>query len=112
MTRVINMLAVIVLVAVAFGLYRAKTEARGDRARVAALELQLAEAHENVLILRNEIAHLERPERLRELARDHLGLAPVDPLRVVTLEDAPLLIETPTLDEHPQATDATYRRDH
>jgi len=108
MTRVINVLAVIVLVAVAFGLYRAKTEAKGDRARVAQLELQLAEAHENVLILRNEIAHLESPERLRELARDRLGLTPVDPLRVVTLEDAPLLIETPA---SPLTTDATFRED-
>lgn len=111
MTRVINVLALVVLAAAAFGLYRAKTEAKDDRARIAALESDLADAREAVLILRTEIAHLESPERLRALAEEHLGLEPVDPLRVVTLEDAPLLIEVPDADAPPLTTDAAYPGD-
>jgi hypothetical protein len=100
--RVVNLLALVVLVAVAVGLYRAKSEAGGDRRRVRALEVELAAEQEAVRVMRNEVGYLEHPERLRTLAEGKLGLAPIDPLRVVTLEDAPLLVEpAPQLEASP-----------
>src|SRR5262245_36401331 len=83
------------LAALAVGLYKAKTEAKDDRRRAAALEAQLAEEQEAIRVMRNEIGYLESPDRLRKLAQERLGLVPIDPLRVVTLEEAPLLIERP-----------------
>ncbi len=95
MRGVINLAALVVLVTLAVGLYKAKTEAKDDRRRAVELEMLLADEREAIRVMRNEISYLESPERLRRLAGEHLGLAPIDPLRVVTLEDAPLLIETP-----------------
>jgi cell division protein FtsL len=111
MRRVVNVLALVLLAALAVGLYRAKTEADDDRRRVRALEAELAQERESVRVMRNEVGYLESPERLRTLAEEQLGLAPIDPLRVVTLEDAPLLIEPPTLQEASPAEVASYSED-
>jgi hypothetical protein len=80
------------LIALALGLYRAKTEAGADRARLETMQIELAEEHQTIRILRNEVGELESPERLRTLAEERLGLVPLDPQRVVTLADAPQLI--------------------
>ncbi len=101
MKTAINLAALALAAVLAFGLYKAKTEAKEDRARIAELEIALAAERESLVVLRNEIAYLEDPGRLRALAAEHLNLAPADPLRVVTLEDAPLLFALP----EPRETD-------
>jgi hypothetical protein len=108
MRRLVNVLAMAVLAALAVGLYRAKTDADDDRRRVRAIEAELAQERETIRVMRNEVGYLESPERLRALAEDKLGLVPLDPLRVVTLEDAPLLIEPPSLAEPSPAEVAAY----
>ncbi|MGD2132646.1 MAG: septum formation initiator family protein [Maricaulaceae bacterium] len=104
MNRVFNVISLVVLAAFAVGLYKAKIEAKDDRAEIARLEEQLQLEQENIRVLRNEISYLESPDRLAEIAREELGLTLVDPLRVVTLEDAPLLIETPQAGRLDRAT--------
>jgi cell division protein FtsL len=93
MRRAINLLGLLVLVALAVGTYVAKTDAKADRRRAAEIETAIADEQEAIRVMRNEIGYLESPERLRALAAEKLGLEPIDPLRVVTMEDAPLLIE-------------------
>jgi hypothetical protein len=107
--RIVNVVALVALVALVVVVYRAKTEAEADHERAAALAAQLASEREAITVVRTEIGFLERPDRLRALAERRLGLKPIDPLRVVTLEDAPLLIENPTIpSEAPPTAEAAY----
>lgn len=92
MIRLINVAAFIFVAVLAVTLYRAKTEAHADRERADALAAEVAIAIEDVEVLRAELAHLENPQRLSALAEEELGLRPIDPLRVVTLDEAPLFL--------------------
>ena len=93
MIRFINALAVIVAFVTAVGVYKAKTEAKAAQAEVAELQEELEDQAQALRVLENEVAVLERPERLGRLAKEKLGFELIDPLRVVTVEDAPLFLE-------------------
>src|SRR5262249_34099160 len=56
------------------GLYKAKTDAAQARAHVAELEHDISETQADMRALRAEIAHLETPEHVEELAQERLGL--------------------------------------
>ncbi len=92
MSRFLNIATALLVLVVGVLVYRAKTEAKRDEARLEALREDVAAQERALKVLQAEIAHLENPERLRRLALRHLGLTPIDPLRVVTLEEAPLLL--------------------
>ena len=74
MFRAINMIALAAAIVLAIGLYRAKTEAQAARFHVEELQAQIAEERRATAVLRAEIAYLERPERLRELAERFLEM--------------------------------------
>lgn len=74
--RIFNIAAIVLALALAIGLYRAKTEADAARARVADLERQVAAARDEVKALAAEVAVLESPARIEELAKRKLGVAP------------------------------------
>ena len=82
--------AVLMLVGVALivALYFVKTRASQARTHVKNLEHTLSQEEAGVRMLNAEIAHLENPERLRELSEQHLMLQPVDAKRTLTLEEA------------------------
>jgi cell division protein FtsL len=75
-SKTFNIAAAALIVLLAIGLYRAKTEADVARARVAALETQVAEARAQVKSLAAESAFLENPARIEKLARQQLALRP------------------------------------
>ncbi len=95
MVRVINLLGLALLGLLALGLYKAKTEAHAARERAEALEVAVAEAREDIVMLRAEVGHLNEPPRLQALAEEHLGLRQVDYFRVVRLSEAPLFLRSP-----------------
>ncbi|MEZ6022496.1 MAG: cell division protein FtsL [Hyphomonadaceae bacterium] len=66
--------AVVLIVVLAIGLYKAKTDAAATEARVRSLQSQVEETEADLRALRAEIAHLESPERVEALAEQHLGL--------------------------------------
>jgi len=66
----------ILIVALAIGLYKAKTDASRTEAHVRQLEVQVAESEAAMRALRAEIAHLESPARIEALAARHLGVTP------------------------------------
>lgn len=74
--RIFNIAAIVLALALAIGLYRAKTEADAARARVAELERQVSAAKDEVKALAAEVAVLESPARIEELARRRLGVTP------------------------------------
>ncbi len=93
MIRILNVVAIVLIAALALGLYKSKQEASSDMARIESLSDEIAREREALRTLLSEMAHLEDPARLRALASEHLGLEVIDPLRVVALEDAALMYE-------------------
>lgn len=59
-----------------------------QRARIEVLEAERQQRSESVAALEAQVAFQERPEALEQLADAHLDLAPVDPLQVITLDEA------------------------
>lgn len=93
MIRTLNVIALVVAVALAAALYIAKTEAKSAQERLETIQAQLAEERRQINVLNVEIAHLEEPDRLRQLARQYLGFEPLDPAREITMNDLPLLVD-------------------
>jgi cell division protein FtsL len=69
----LHIAALVVIVVLAIGLYKAKTDASQTQARVRALETQISETEASMRALRAEIATLESPARIEALAERHLG---------------------------------------
>lgn len=80
-------LGMIVVVVLAVSLYRAKTEAQETRKHIAQLEKELRETRRAISAREAEIAYLERPERLREIARARLNLTPVQTGQLKSLDE-------------------------
>ena len=78
--RVVEVGAFALVVVLAFGVYLAKTQAGREWAKIATKERQIAQEKRRIKLLRAEVAHLEKPERLEQLAV-HLGLQAVDGTR-------------------------------
>lgn len=72
--RVLHIVAAVLIVVLAIGLYKAKSDAAKTEAHVRALERQIGDTEADMRALRAEIAHLESPERVEGLAERHLGL--------------------------------------
>ncbi|MGJ8561131.1 MAG: cell division protein FtsL [Litorimonas sp.] len=73
-------------------LFFVKTRAQDAREDVTRLEAQIEEHELAISVLSAEAAVLSNPERLRQLSRDRLALAPVTTDGTATLQD---LEETP-----------------
>ncbi len=71
-----NSLAALTALLLAVALYRAKSEADAVRARVVALEAQIAHTRAETKVLAAEGAVLDSPARVERLARRHLNMAP------------------------------------
>jgi cell division protein FtsL len=80
-------LGLIVVVVLVVSLYRAKTEAQETRRHIAQLEKELRETRRAISEREAEIAFLERPERLREIARARLNLTPVQTGQLKSLDE-------------------------
>jgi cell division protein FtsL len=66
--------AALIIVALAIGLYKAKTDAARTEAHVRDLQQQIEDSEADLRALRAEIAALESPARIEALAEDHLGV--------------------------------------
>jgi cell division protein FtsL len=87
--RIIEIFAFVCVIALAFGVYLAKTRAGRERSKITVIERQIAEEQRKLKLLRAEVAHLEQPERLEQLSTQHLGLQAVDGTREALPETLP-----------------------
>ena len=71
--RTLHILALVLIIALAIGLYKAKTDAAATQAHVRQLQSDIAEGEAALRALRAEIAALESPQRIERLAQDRLG---------------------------------------
>ncbi|MGF1463669.1 MAG: hypothetical protein ACFB2Z_10990 [Maricaulaceae bacterium] len=105
--RFFNILAFLPAAALVVAVYLAKSDTVESAQTAAELQGRLAEVRRDIGVLQAEIAYLERPERIRELAKRHLGLEPLDARHQKGLSEAALLLEP---DEDPSAPDPGFIR--
>jgi cell division protein FtsL len=94
--RVVDLLALTLLLALAFGVYAFKTLAGAESADIADVQTQIVQEQKRVRMLRAEIAHLEDPSRIERLSSQYLGLKPVDAKREATPEALGQIASHPT----------------
>jgi cell division protein FtsL len=71
--RHLQIAAAVLVVVLAIGLYKAKTDAARTESHVRALRAEIDEREADMRALRAEIAHLESPARVETMAEQHLG---------------------------------------
>lgn len=84
--RLVDVVALGVLVAVILSVYLAKTMAGRERAEIAAVEKQIEAEKARIRLLQAEVAHLEQPARIEALSSAHLGMAPIQAKHETTID--------------------------
>ena len=84
--RVIDLLALSVVLVLALGSYVFTTLAGAQSADTAGVQGQIVQEQKRIRLLRADIAHLEGPGRIERLSTQYLGLAAVDPKHETTPE--------------------------
>lgn len=87
--RVLEILALTVLLGLVVAVYLSKTGAGRERSEIARVEQEIAAEHARIRVLQAEVAHLEAPDRLERLAVQHLAMAPVAADHETTVEQLP-----------------------
>ncbi|MDZ7628211.1 MAG: hypothetical protein U5J99_07350 [Parvularculaceae bacterium] len=87
MMRFTTFLLCLILAAAAAGRYKAEVAVRDAKSELRALDRQKAEEVSAIQVLRAEVAFLERPERLAEIADSVPGLEPLTGAQLMTAED-------------------------
>jgi hypothetical protein len=87
MMRLTTFLLCIILAAAAAGRYKAEVAVRDTKNEIRALDRQKTEELSSIQVLRTEVAFLERPERLAEIAGGVSSLAPLSGAQLMTAED-------------------------
>jgi cell division protein FtsL len=90
--RVVNVLGLALLLALAVGGYAFKAIASNQDAKVAALDDQIGQETKRIRMLKLEVARLGAGPRVEALARERLGLAPIDPHRDISIEALPAFV--------------------
>ena len=75
--RVVNLWALGVLLVLVFALYLVKTFADSERIDIGDTETQIAQEQRRIVLLRAEVAFLERPQRIERLAVQGLHAQPI-----------------------------------
>ena len=94
--RVVDLLALVVLLVLAFGVYAFKTLAGAEGADTVNVERQIAEEQRRVRLLHAEVAHLEDPARIERLSSQYLGMKPVDAQHETSEDALPQIAERGT----------------
>jgi cell division protein FtsL len=87
MHKLLNFMLVVTLLASGFVLYSLEHETRGLERDIARHAKGSAEEIENMRLLNAEWSSLTRPDRLRALAEQHLGLSTLKARQIVKLEE-------------------------
>ena len=87
MHKFINFILVVTLLVSGFILYSLEHTTRGIEREIAKYERGIEEETENMRLLNAEWSSLTRPDRLRALAEQHLGLSTLKAKQIVKLEE-------------------------
>jgi cell division protein FtsL len=87
MHKFLNFILVMTLLVSGFVLYSMEHETRGLERDIARHERGIDEEIENMRLLNAEWSSLTRPDRLRAMAEQHLGLSTLKASQIVKLEE-------------------------
>jgi cell division protein FtsL len=87
--RLIHLIVVAALVTAAVHVYKLKFESTLQAERLAKLGVEIRHERDRIAALRAEWAQLDNPARIQALAQRHLGLRPIDPTQIETLDHLP-----------------------
>ena len=87
--RVVDLVALAVLLTLALGSYAFKTFAGAETADTAGVQGQIVLEQKRIRLLQAEIAHLEDPRRIERLSTQYLGLQAVAPKQEIAVQDLP-----------------------
>ena len=90
MSRIVSLLAIILVVAAAVGLYRFKGESQERARHISELRSQIADEREQISVLRAEWNYLDQPSRIQELAERYLDLSRLDVEQISVVEHLPM----------------------
>jgi len=100
--RVIDLVALTVLLVLALASYAFKTFAEGMGADTASVEQQIGQEDRRIRLLKAEIAHLDDPDRIERLSGQYLNMRAADPKQETTPEALPQVALKPA-DPAPKA---------
>ena len=89
MIKIINFALTAMAVLLFTALVMAHNQASASQDRLASLQAELVRERGRVVTLEANVAHLEDPEQLRELARLHLGFEPVRSSQEIAIDELP-----------------------
>jgi cell division protein FtsL len=89
MMRLLNILVIACLVGAAAWVYTIKFESTRQAERHAKLRMEIRQEQDQIADLRAQLAKLDSPARIQELAKRHLPLRPVDPRQFDSLANLP-----------------------
>jgi hypothetical protein len=78
------------LALISFGLYNGVHTVKLQQKELETLKASIAREGEAIRVLKAEWTYLNQPDRLQQLARRHLALAPTGPKQIVVLASLPL----------------------
>ncbi|HZZ89195.1 MAG TPA: hypothetical protein VFE13_12775 [Caulobacteraceae bacterium] len=87
--RVIDLGAMVVVLALALTVYAFKTNAGAERTDIADIEDKITDERAQVRLLQDEVSRLESPKRLEDRATRFGGLAPIAAKQEVSPEALP-----------------------
>lgn len=90
MNRLVSLMAVVLVVAAAAGLYRFKDDSRDQARYIASLRGQIAAERETISVLRAELNYLDQPARIQQLAERYLDLQRLDVQQISVIESLPM----------------------
>lgn len=94
--RLVDIVAMGLLVSIVLGVYLAKTVAGRERAEIAQISRQIDAERGRIRLLHAEVAFLEQPARIERLSSAYLGLKPTPAQRETTPDELPSLVEPGT----------------
>lgn len=94
--RLVEFGALVVMLALALGVYLVKARAGRETGDITSVENQIADEQHRLRLLKAEVAHLEQPTRLEQLA-EAMGLQPSSDKRETQLDRLPDIARQPAL---------------
>lgn len=90
MSRVVSLIAIILVVAAAVGLYRLKGESQSQARYIAELRKEIAAEREMIAVLRAEWNYLDQPSRIQQLSERYLDLSRLAVEQISVVEQLPM----------------------
>jgi cell division protein FtsL len=87
MHKFLNFILIVTLLVSGFFVYSLEHTTRGLEREIAQLQREIGQETESMRLLNAEWSSLTRPDRLRALAQQHLGLSTLKATQIVKLED-------------------------